>query len=139
MTQTELTPQAEATPRGPEAEYFYQLAQGQLRVQQCNACAKHIFYPRMLCPHCGSTDLRWTTPSGRGAVYSYSVIAGKPGTDTDYNVVLVDLDEGVRMMSRLEGIANDKIAIGMPVQAKVEVTDGKGLVVFEPANKEVAA
>lgn len=126
------TEAAAAAPRGPEAEYFYNLDQGNFLVQQCNACCKHVFYPRVLCPHCGAEDLRWVEPSGRGTVYSFSVIAGKPGSDADYNVVLVDLDVGVRMMSRVEGIVPNQIHIGMPVQGKVKIQDGKGQVVFEP-------
>lgn len=117
--------------RGPEAQYFSNLDQGRFLIQQCGACSRHVFFPRVVCPHCGSSHLEWVEPSGKGTVYSTSVIYGKPGTNTDRNIVLVDLDEGVRMMSRVEGIAPDKVTIGMRVRSRVQVTEGKGLVVFE--------
>jgi uncharacterized OB-fold protein len=117
--------------QGPEAEYFANLDQGRFLIQRCEGCRAHVFYPRVVCPHCGATALGWVTPSGRGAVYSFSVIAGKPGAGSDYNVALIDLEEGVRMMSRVEGVPPDRIRVGMPVRARVQVTDGKGLVVFE--------
>lgn len=117
-------------PRGPEAEYFAYLDQGRFLIQRCDGCRAHVFFPRVLCPHCGATGLEWVAPSGRGTVHSFSVIAGKPGVSGDYNVALVDLDEGVRLMSRVEGVPAALVRVGMPVQAHVRVTDGKGLLVF---------
>lgn len=121
--------------QGPEAEFFAGLDRGRFRIQQCEACALHVFYPRVLCPHCGSERLSWKEASGRGEVYSCSVILGKPGTGTDYNVVLVDLDEGVRMMSRIEGVDPHAIRIGMRVRGKVELREGRGRVVFVPEDQ----
>ncbi|KRB67988.1 Zn-ribbon domain-containing OB-fold protein [Noviherbaspirillum sp. Root189] len=127
-----MTDVTSITVPGPEAEYFAGLNQGRFRIQRCQACTRHVFYPRVLCPHCGSQELAWTEPSGRGTIYSYTVIAGKPGTGTDYNVVLVELEEGVRMMSRVEEIDLQALRIGLPVVGKVAVQDGKGQVVFVP-------
>ncbi len=81
--------------------------------------------------HCGSTGLRWITPAGTGTVYSVSVILAKPEHGGDRNVALIDLDEGVRMMSRVDGIALHEIRIGMKVRARVLPGDSP-LVVFEP-------
>ncbi|CAG9167101.1 Zn-ribbon domain-containing OB-fold protein [Cupriavidus respiraculi] len=117
-------------PSGPEAEYFAHLDQGRFLIQRCGGCRAHVFFPRAVCPHCGATRLDWVAPSGRGTVYSFSVIAGRPGVSSDYNVALVDLEEGVRLMSRVEGVPPALVRIGMPVQAQVRVTDGKGMVVF---------
>ncbi|MBC7954527.1 MAG: Zn-ribbon domain-containing OB-fold protein [Cytophagales bacterium] len=119
--------------RGPEAEYAAALSEGRFLIQRCGACSQHVFYPRTLCPHCGAEKLAWVAPCGRGTVYSVSVIAGKPGTGSDYHVALIDLDEGVRMMSRVEGVAHAQVHIGMKVQAAVQRNDeGRGLVVFTP-------
>ena len=131
--QTEIIPTG--TLRGPEAEYFANLDQGRFLIQQCTACKGHVFYPRVLCPHCGSEHLSWVEPSGRGTVYSVSVIHGKPGTNSDYNVALIDLEEGVRVMSRVEEIAPEAVTIGMAVKAGVKLTDGKGLLIFTPGEQ----
>jgi uncharacterized OB-fold protein len=124
-----------ANDRGPEAEYFHLLDQGRFLIQRCDGCSRHVFYPRIVCPHCGSERMTWIAPSGKGTVYSFSIIAGRPGTDTDYNVALIDLEEGVRMMSRVEGIAPDQVKIGMRVRSRVNLADGKGQVVFVPGEQ----
>lgn len=116
-------------PSGPEKRYLDALARGRFEIQRCDACAKHVFYPRVLCPHCGSPRLGWVAPSGRGTVYSTTVVRRKPADGGDYNVCLVDLDEGVRMMSRVVAIAPRDVKIGMAVQARV----ADGLVEFTPA------
>jgi len=116
-------------PSGPEKQYLDQLAAGRFEIQRCAACARHVFYPRVLCPHCGSDRLGWVTPSGRGTVYSTTIVRRKPVDGGDYNIVLVDLDEGVRLLSRVAGIAPDQVKIGMPVKARI----AEGLVEFTPA------
>lgn len=114
---------------GPEKTYQDKLAQGSFEIQRCAGCGKHVFYPRVLCPHCGAERLDWIVPSGRGTVYSTTVVRRKPADGGDYNVALVDLDEGPRMMSRVVSIAPDAVRIGMAVKARI--TDG--LVEFTPA------
>ena len=114
---------------GPEKIYQDKLAQGIFEIQRCAACAKHVFYPRVVCPHCGNERLEWTAPSGRGTVYSSTVIRRKPADGGDYNVALVDLAEGPRMMSRIVAIAPDAVRIGMAVKARV----AEGVVEFTPA------
>lgn len=124
--------------KGPEARYFEKLAQGIFEIQQCKACHQHQFYPRALCVHCASTQLDWVSPSGNGTVYSYSVIRRKPEAGGDYNVVLVDLDEGVRMMSCIENGAQKDIRIGQKVSARVVRRDDAGVVVFDAVGEEHA-
>jgi len=89
----------------------------------------------MICPHCGADRLAWTAPDGRGEVYSTTVVRRKPEAGGDYNVALIDLREGVRLMSRVEGVAPGAVHIGMAVRAQVTQQAGHGLVVFVP-NKE---
>jgi uncharacterized OB-fold protein len=91
-----------------------------------------VFYPRVLCPHCGREHLSWVRPSGLGTVYSVSIVRKKPADGGDHNVVLVDLEEGVRMLGRVDGIANDMIKIGMRVHVEVGEADGHPAVVFKP-------
>jgi uncharacterized OB-fold protein len=123
---------ASPTSPGPEQLYREALARGQFQVQHCIDCGKYVFYPRVLCPHCGSDRLSWTRPSGLGTVYSVSIVRKKPADGGDYNVVLVDLAEGVRLMSRVEDVANEAVVIGMRVQAEIREQDGKPIVVFVP-------
>ena len=117
-------------PTGPEKHYHAQLAQGRFQIQRCQACSRAVFYPRVICPHCGADRLDWITPSGKGTVYSTTVVRRKAEHGGDYNVALVDLEEGVRMMSRVDGIAPDAVAIGMAVRASVVDAGGGKLVVF---------
>ena len=117
-------------PAGAEARYQEQLNQGRFVIQRCNDCSKHVFYPRVVCPHCGGASLAWVEPRGSGTVYSTTTVRRKPDAGGDYDVSLIDLDEGVRMMSRVEGVPPDGVRIGMRVHAKVIDSKGAGLVVF---------
>ena len=123
---------SEMTP-SMSSQYQAALDAGQFQIQRGKACAQAVFYPRELCPHCGSDQLAWETPSGKGTVYSTTVIRRKPDAGGDYNVALVDLAEGPRMMSRVEGMAPTDVKIGQAVQAEVIQHNGKGLVVFKAA------
>jgi uncharacterized OB-fold protein len=116
-------------PSGPEKHYLDALKEGRFEIQRCAACTRHVFYPRVLCPHCGSERLEWVAPSGRGVVYSTTVVRRRPADGGDYNVCLVDLAEGVRMMSRVAAIAPADVKIGMAVTARI----ADGLVEFAPA------
>ena len=59
---------------GPDAQFAQALAQGRFQIQHCTACGQHVFYPRALCPHCGSAQLEWVEPSGVGCVYSSTTV-----------------------------------------------------------------
>jgi uncharacterized OB-fold protein len=118
---------------GPDAQFALALAQGRFHIQHCTACGQHVFYPRALCTHCGSAQLEWVAPSGAGSVYSSTTVRRKPQAGGDYNVALVDLAEGPRLMSRIDGVAPDQVRIGMRVQARVIDDPAKGkLLVFMP-------
>lgn len=115
---------------GPQARYFASLAEGRFEIQRCDACMGCQFFPRTLCMHCGATDLHWLRPSGRGTVYSTSVVRRKPEAGGDYNVALIDLEEGVRLMSRVAGMDPQAVSIGMAVQARVHQDADQPRVVF---------
>jgi uncharacterized OB-fold protein len=129
--ESEMEDRIEPPQTGVEVAYQEQLSQGRFLLQRCADCARHVFYPRELCPHCGSTALRWVAPSGAGTVHAVTTVRRKPEAGGDYNVSLVDLDEGVRMMSRVEG--GGTVSIGDRVRARVHVEGGKGIVLFDPA------
>lgn len=119
---------------GPLQTYEANLARGIFRIQQCKDCGRHVFYPRHLCHHCGSVNLKWVDVSGRGTVYSTSIVRRKPDRGGDYNIALVDLEEGPRMMSRVVDVDPGDVTIGMAVSAHVGMIDDRPAVVFY--NKE---
>lgn len=120
---------------GPDATYFAYLERGDWRIQRCGGCGAHVFQPRVMCPECGLDAFEWVTPSGNGAVHSTTVIRRKPERGGDYNVALIDLAEGVRMMSRVEGVAPGDVCIGMPVTARLAQQDNQTVVVFDPTSE----
>ncbi len=128
--------QLESQDYGADAQYRIALNQGRFLIQRCTACKHAVFYPRMICPHCGAGDLAWEEADGRGVVYATTVVRRKPEAGGDYNVALIDLQEGVRVMSRVEDISPELVHIGMTVKARVEQKDGNGIVVFAPFNKD---
>jgi uncharacterized OB-fold protein len=122
---------------GPEKTYHDALAAGQFRIQRCNECKQHVFYPRVVCSHCGAPGLSWVTPSGNGIVYSTTIVRRKPDLGGDLNIALIDLEEGVRMMSRVDTVRPDQVTIGMAVRASVIVENDQPLVVFTPVGEVV--
>ena len=118
-------------PNGVQTAYQELLNSGRFMFQRCNHCKSHVFFPREFCPHCGQSELVWIEPTGEGVVYAVTTVRRKAEMGGDYNISLIDLLEGVRMMSRVDDVSPDRIVIGMPVWARVTVTDGQGLVVFD--------
>ena len=117
----------------PEKDYIGFLKQGRFMIQRCKDSGRHIFYPRVAEPMTGSTNLEWVEASGRGTVYSTTVVRQKPPTPS-YNVALIDLAEGPRMMSRVEGIAPEAVRIGMAVKARIVFEGDEPVVVFDLEN-----
>lgn len=112
---------------GPEAQYLAFLAQGRFMLQRSRSSGRYVFYPRQLVPGSGETDLEWVPASGLGTLYAITVNRSRGG---NHNVALVDLDEGVRMMSRIDG--HQSLPIGTRVQARIVEQDGANVVVFVP-------
>jgi len=117
---------------------------GQLKYQRCDDCGTIVFYPRQHCTGCLGSALTWHTASGRGTVYSFSVVrkAEHPffRTQVPYAVAWIDLDEGPRLTTNLLDCAVSDIKIGMRVEAAFEdVTDEITLLQFRPAGKQGAA
>ncbi len=118
---------------GPDAQFRAYLEAGEFRLQQCGDCNAWVFFPRLLCPTCASRALVWRKVTGRGRVYSRAVLKRKPERGGDHAIVLVTLEEGVRLMSRLPTTAPEAIAIGMPVIARIDrAGDEPPTVVFMP-------
>lgn len=118
---------------GPEAVFRQGLKEDVFYLQRCAACGNHVFYPRILCSHCGSMQLEKVVASGQGTVYSVSTVRRRPESGGNYTIVLVDLAEGPRMMSTVTGMAPEEVRIGMKVQAKIDEIDGEPAIIFEQA------
>lgn len=111
----------------PRQIYLDYLRRGQLAFQR-DAAGSPVFFPRLMSPSRGDTELRWQTSQGFGTVYSTTVVRPKSGTS--YNVSLIDLDEGFRLMSRVEGEPS-KINIGARVRVRVVDEGPEPIPVFD--------
>ncbi|WP_448502685.1 Zn-ribbon domain-containing OB-fold protein [Sphingomonas sp.] len=112
---------------GPAAAWRKALGEGRLLLQRDPTSGDAIFPPRPM----GEAAVEWIEASGLGHVYSATVVRPKP-PESPYNVVLVDLAEGARMMARVE-VAPDAVRIGMAVRARIVEEAGAPLIVFDPA------
>jgi uncharacterized protein len=94
----------------------------QLHVQKCKNCGTYSHPPRPVCHHCRQFALEWVPTSGKGTVYSYVIYhrSVHPGFEVPYDVVLVELEEGVRIVSNMVDCETDEIYIGMPVELVVD-------------------
>lgn len=122
------------TPTGPGAERLWRdaLAAGQLTLPTCDDCGRAHFYPRVICPHCGARAITLRPASGRGTVYSTTVLRRRPQEGGDLNIALIDFAEGPRMMARVDGLPPEAVVIGMAVEAAIVTEDGAPVVVFRP-------
>lgn len=114
----------------PEAHWRAALAEGKFLIQRDTTGGTAYFPPRLAGPE--GQPLEWVEACGRGTVYSVTVIHPKPPQQA-YNVALVDLEEGARMMSRIDGTEPETIAIGTSVVAQIAQTDSGPQVVFHQA------
>lgn len=117
--------------QGIDAQFQAHLDEGRFMIQRSRKTGRAFFYPRLAEPRTGDEDLEWFAPSGRGRVYSTTVVRAKAPADS-YNVALVDLEEGPRLTTRVVGIPPAEVRIGMRVRAKIEQVDGKALLLFAP-------
>jgi len=105
----------------PLEQYRAHLSRGEL-AYQVDDQGRPLFYPRVMAPAGYSGELRWVTSGGIGTVYAATVIAAKG--EAAYNVVLVDMDEGFRLMSRVESMPAKQVRIGMRVKVRVHPAEG---------------
>jgi uncharacterized OB-fold protein len=111
--------------------------EGRLVGQRCAACGRLRHPPRPMCPECRSLDVEVVELSGRGVVYSYALLHHPQHPAFEYPVlaVLIDLDEGIRIVSNVVGVEPDQVRIGLPVQVEFVSTDGDHRVpVFRPVD-----
>lgn len=126
-----------APPTSPAGAPFWEASrERRLVLPWCDGCARPHWYPREVCPHCLAPDVSWRPSDGRGTIYAASVMP-KPAMPmmaslVPYVVVLVDLDDGVRVMSNVIGCEPRAASVGRRVRAAWEpLEDGRHLLVFE--------
>jgi hypothetical protein len=121
----------------PETEPWWEATRaGRLLVQRCEACGHHQHYPRALCTRCHATRLGFVEASGRGTVYSFTVIhrAPAPAFTPPYVVALVRLAEGPVLLTHVVGCPPEAVRCDQPVRlAWEDLPDGRRLPVFTPA------
>lgn len=120
--------------------YWEGCRQGRLPLQKCQDCGAYQTFPRIVCYRCLSERLDWVEASGRGVVYSFSTLYRPPAPefadDIPYTVALVELEEGVRMMSNIVDCAPESVEIGMDVRVVFDnVTPDIALPKFRPAKE----
>ena len=113
-------------------------AQGRIDLAKCDNCGFIPWYPRLICPDCQSTDMTWTTMSGKGTVYSFSITRAGGGRawkeHLPFVLAYVQLDEGPIMMTNIVDCDVESVEIGMPVTAVFDDTgEGSAVVRFAPA------
>jgi len=106
----------------PLSVYLEHLAKGELAYQFSPEANAAVFYPRVICPFTGSDNLQWRVSQGLGTVHATTVVYPQKGDP--YNVALIDVDEGFRMMSRVEDMAPLDVRIGMRVKFRVRAAEG---------------
>ncbi|MCW2946538.1 MAG: hypothetical protein JWR24_3255 [Actinoallomurus sp.] len=132
-------------PSALTAPYWEACRRGELAIQRCRSCRRHVHFPEPACPHCGG-DLSYEVVSGRGVVHTFSVVHRSflPGFVTPYVIAWVDLDEGVRTFGNIAGDSPaggpaeedapsgrsgpEGVRIGMPVRVRFDDLPGFGRV-----------
>jgi uncharacterized OB-fold protein len=124
----------------PETKpYWDATLEGKLMLKQCTACGTVNWYPRTLCPACGSFDTEWIQATGRGTIYTFTVTrrgSGAYAAAAPYVLAYVELDEGPRMMTNIVDCDVDAIAVGDPVEVVFHDTgQGAALPRFRPVSR----
>lgn len=120
------------------AEFWKQCQDGILRFQRCADCEAWRFLPRYMCAQCGSPEYEWTPSTGRGLIFSWTVTY-QPfhpafARDIPYVAAVVELEEGVRMATRLLDCDPGAVALDMPVELVFQtIGEGFQLPCFRPA------
>jgi uncharacterized OB-fold protein len=130
----------DTTPVAAFEPFWRSLRDGQLSFPRCTECDRFHWYPKLRCPHCGSSKLRWNRVAGEGTVFSWTTVrhafSDEYQEKTPYVVALVEFDDApsVRLVSNLTAVDLDAICIGMRVVPDYShTTDDPPRVVFVPA------
>ena len=103
---------------GMAAEFYAFCRKHELRFQRCVDCGTWRHIPREMCAHCGSVRTEWAKSSGRGKLFSWTTVRQPmlPQFEVPYSPVVIELDEGVRLLSWLTDLGPDDLVLDMPVE-----------------------
>jgi uncharacterized protein len=119
------------------AEFWDGLKDGKFLLAKCDSCASIIWFPRKFCPKCGSIETSWIESSGKGTIYTYTVVHRSMLPDFaasgPYVIAYVELEEGPRIMTNIVNVDPESVTVGAAVQVVYTPTvDGAALYRFEP-------
>jgi uncharacterized OB-fold protein len=137
MTQTYAKPLPAPHNAALTTPFWEATKRHELVMPRCKTCSNLFFYPRELCPHCLCADLEWVPVSGKGRVYSFTVVhqPAHPSflEDVPHVFAIIQLDEGVRLTSNIVGCSINDVHVDMRVSATFDdVTPEVTLVKFKP-------
>ena len=129
---TDAAPIPFPQPDRDTAEFWAAQNAHELKFQRCARCEHVRYVVGPLCPECRSFEFAWITSSGRGVVYSYTVVRHQthPAFPAPYTVLLVELQEGPRLIARLRAPEDARVRIGTRVRAEWEDHPKQSLPVF---------
>jgi len=137
MASPEVDPGRPLPEPSPLTEEFWRATREHRLVRPvCSQCGHSHFTPQVACPHCLSTEWRYQPSTGRGTVYSHTVVHRPPGPgfDPPYVLAIVDLDEGWSMLTNVVGCDVHDVHVGQAVRVRFDPAgDDVVLPVFEPA------
>jgi len=141
VTEPTAAPKPRPVLEGMTASYYEHCARGELRFQRCDGCGAWRHPPRVLCAACGSSRWSWQRSTGRGRVFTWTVVhqAMNPAfaSDVPYAVIVVEMDEGVRVVANLRRAGAEVLRLDLPVEVIFEAVDGTlTLPMFQPVDEQ---
>jgi len=134
------TPRFDLPTTDTETQAFWDgLKEGKFLIRHCNSCGDNHYYPRPFCPTCWNEDVVWAEASGRGKIYTYSVVHVNDlppfNERVPYVAAIVELEEGPRVMTNIEGLPFDELRADLPVVVEYKaISDDVTIPVFRPAS-----
>ncbi len=123
-------------------EFWRATKQGKLLIQHCNDCDTNIFFPKKVCPDCWSENLVWIESTGKAKIYTYTVmmdmVEPKFSDDLPYILAMVDLEDQIRMTTRIVNCKPEDVSIDMDVEVIFDhISKECALPVFQPADETI--
>ena len=122
------------TPSALTLPFWEATARGELQLQRCTQCREYVWTPQLACRTCLTETLEWVPVSGRGTVYSFVIMhrAATPAFKAPYAIVVVELEEGARILSDMVDVDVEDVQIGLPVEVAFELAGDIGYYHFRP-------
>ncbi len=124
MNEPHSIPGPDPKAEGLNADFYRECAGGKLHFQRCDSCGSWRHLPRYQCSTCGSPEFSWAESTGCGRIFSWTVTHQSPhpafAAATPFAIVVVEMDEGVRIVSDLPGVDPDTLALDQPVEVFIE-------------------